>query len=129
MYADQGYEIVYLTARIRILQSSIPEWLEENDFPEGSIHVMQTDMDSRDHGAFKQRILEDFKANGWEFVSAYGDSSSDFEAYSAVGIDRDRIFALQREGETECQPGVWAKCFSTWSEHIDDIERMVQFKE
>ena len=126
LFADQGYKIVYLSARITILQSDIPNWLKGNHFPEGSIHVPQTAADSSDHGAFKKRILEIYRENGWKFVAAYGDTSTDFEAYAAVGIDKDRVFALQREGETSCQPGIWAKCFSSWSEQIDGIKHMVQ---
>jgi hypothetical protein len=126
LFADHGYKIVYLSARIRIFQSGIPNWLKENHFPEGSIHVPQTAMDRSDGGAFKKRILEIYRENGWKFVAAYGDSSSDFEAYATVGIDKDRVFALQREGETSCHPGIWAKCFISWTEQIDGIMHMVK---
>lgn len=125
-FASNGYKIIYLSARPRFLQSGIPGWLKENHFPEGSIQVPQTSTDSSDHGAFKKRILEEFKRNGWRFFAAYGDSTTDFEAYSAVGIDKDHVFALRRAGDDACQPGIWAKCLNSWADHMDDIRQMVQ---
>lgn len=56
-------------------------------------------------------------------MAAYGDSSTDFEAYADVGIKKDQVFALQRIGETSCQPGIWAKCFSSWTEQIGEGAR------
>jgi len=126
LFADNGYKIIYLSARTRLLQSGIPGWLKENNFPQGSIQVPQTSTDSSDHAAFKKRILKEFQENGWNFFAAYGDSSTDFEAYSAVGMDKDHVFALRRAGEDSCQPGVWAKCLTSWADHMDHITQMVQ---
>ena len=123
-FSDKGYKIIYLSARVKLLQTAIPSWLKNNGFPEGSIHVPQTKADSSDHAAFKKSILKVYKQNGWEFVAAYGDSSTDFKAYTAVGLEKDHVFALQREGSNACQPGIWAKCFSSWDEHIDKITQM-----
>lgn len=119
-------DLIYLSARTRLLQSSIPGWLKENNFPEGSIQVPQTSTDSSDHAAFKKRILKEFQENGWNFFAAYGDSSTDFEAYSMVGIDKDHVFALRRAGEDSCQLGIWAKCLNSWANHMDYITKMVQ---
>lgn len=120
-FADSGVEIVYLTARVTMLQSAIPGWLEENGFPEGSIHVTETAMDRDDHAAFKLRVLESYLENGWTFVAAYGDSSTDFEAYAGAGLPRDRVFALLRDGDEDCQPGKWQGCYATWAEQMDLI--------
>jgi len=126
LFADNGYKIVYLSARVKFFQSGIPNWLKENNFPEGSIQVPQTSVDTDDHAAFKKRILKEFQKKGWHFIAAYGDSSTDFEAYAEVGIDKDHIFALQRVGKASCQPGIWSKCFHSWTDHKDDIMRMMQ---
>ena len=77
VFADAGYKIIYLSARTQLFQSGIPNWLKENHFPEGSINVPQTDKDSSDHAAFKERVLNAYKKNGWTFVAAYGDSVTD----------------------------------------------------
>lgn len=126
LFADKGYKIVYLSARIRSLQSGIPEWLREHHFPDGSIHVPQNHADSRDHAAFKTRILERYRQHGWHFVAAYGDSSTDFEAYAHAGINKSNVFALQREGQSACQPGPWQQCLATWSEHLGTIGTMLK---
>ena len=126
LFADNGYKIIYLSARRRSFQSGIPGYLRGNNFPEGSIQVPQTPTDGSDHAVFKTRILKEFQDKGWHLFAAYGDSTTDFEAYSAVGIDKDQVFALQRSGEDSCQPGIWAECLISWSDHLDHITQLVQ---
>lgn len=128
LFSDKGYKIIYLSARIKLLQAGIPKWLKENGFPEGSIHVPQTVADSIDHATFKKSILNTYKQNGWEIVAAFGDSSTDFDAYAEVGLKKDHVFALQREGRNDCQPGFWVKCFSSWDEHTDEIIQIIQLE-
>ena len=125
LFADNGYLIIYLTARRRSLQSGIPGWLERKGFPEGNIQV-RNKSDSKNHATFKKRVLKEFQESGWSLFAGYGDKPTDFEAYSAVGIDKSRIFALQVAGKDSCEPGVWAKCLKSWSEHIDQIADMVR---
>ncbi|WP_144375350.1 LNS2 domain-containing protein [Thiolapillus brandeum] len=120
-YADDGYKIIYLSARVRQLQSGIPGWLEAHHFPEGSIHVPQNPEDSSDPAAFKKRILDTYKARGWRLVAGFGDSSTDFQAYRDAGLQKNRIFALKHEGETSCQPGTWARCLNSWSEYLKEV--------
>ena len=126
LFADNGYKIIYLSARRKIFQFIIPRSLVKGGFPEGSIQVPQTSTDSSDHAAFKIRIMKEYQENGWTLVAAYGDSSTDFQAYAAVGIDKESVFALRRVGDDSCQPGIWAKCLDSWSEHIDRITEIVQ---
>ena len=119
LIANKGYKIIYLSARPTFLQAGIPNWLKENRFPEGSIHVPQTAADSSDPAGFKKRILSSYKAKGWKFVAAFGDSTTDFEAYADAGITH--VIALKRVGASECQPGKYEKCWSSWSGHDEDI--------
>jgi len=123
IFADKGYKIIYLSARIRPFQADIPNWLKEKGFPDGSVHVTETTEDRKDPVHFKTRILRDFLAHGWNVAFAYGDSSTDFDAYAAAGIPKERVFALQREGEASCQPGAWKACLNGWTEHIDSIAK------
>jgi hypothetical protein len=125
IFADAGYKIIYLSARTQLFQSGIPNWLKKSNFPEGSINVPQTDKDSSDHAAFKKRVLYAYKTNRWTFIAAYGDSSTDFDAYAEVGIPEDRVFALRREGKSSCEPGKWKTCLSGWTEHISFITNLV----
>ena len=124
LYADKGFTIIYLSARIKIFQSNIPGWLKKYNFPDGPIHVPETRADGENHAAFKTRILEKYLSEGWTLAYAYGDSSSDFEAYTAVGIPKEHIFALQRKGDDACQPGIWNACLKNWNEQIDFIENL-----
>ena len=125
LFADNGYLVIYLSARRRSLQSGIPGWLKRKGFPEGSIQV-RNKSDSKNHTTFKKGVLREFQGNGWNLFAAYGDKSTDFEAYSAVGIDKSRIFALQAAGKDSCEPGNWAKCLQSWTEHIDHIADIVR---
>lgn len=124
LYADKGYEIIYLSARIKLLQSKIPGWLEKHHFPEGSIHLPETAEDGKDHATFKANVLKDYVANGWTLAFAYGDSSTDFEAYADAGIPMGHVFALQRKGDDVCQPGTYQKCLVSWEEHLDFIKKV-----
>jgi hypothetical protein len=123
--ADKGYLIVYLSARVRSFSAGIPSWLKENGFPDGSIRVARTVQDRKHPGAFKTGVLEQFIHRGWTFELAYGDSSTDFEAYATVGIPKERVFALLREGDKACQPGEWNACLAGWTEHLDFIRQSV----
>ena len=124
-HAAADFTIVYLTARVRAFQHGIPGWLDKNGFPEGRIHVTETREDRKDHAAFKLRVLEKYTARGWTLVAAYGDSSSDFEAYAGAGMPADRVFALKRKGDESCQPGTWAGCYTDWNELEDEIRRIM----
>lgn len=117
-FAEQGVQVVYLSARVRLLQAGIPDWLQDNGFPPGPVHVPQDRADSRDHAAFKTRILQQYRDKGWRFLAAYGDSSTDFQAYAAVGIAPERVFALRRAGDDACQPGTWRQCLPSWTAHL-----------
>ena len=128
IFANKGYKIIYLSARFSWFQSGIPGWLAKHGFPDGSLQLSQTDEDNRHPGDFKTRILKGFIDRGWNIQFAYGDSSTDFKAYAAVGIPKERIFALQRRGEDKCQGGedVWKACLKGWTEHLDFIKKSVQ---
>ena len=126
IFADKGYKIFYLSARIGFLSAGIPGWLKEHGFPDGGVHIAQTDEDRSHPAAFKTRMLKDFIGHGWHFKFAYGDSSTDFEAYAAAGIPKERVFALLRDEETWCQPGDWKACLNGWTEHLDFVAQSVQ---
>ena len=115
-YADKGYKIIYLSARIPLFQSGIPEWLRRNGFPDGYIFVPESLQASVNPAQFKLKILKQLIAHGWVIAAAYGDSSTDFEAYADAGIPKARLFALKREGASECQTGTWSRCIDGWKE-------------
>ena len=117
-FADQGYHVFYVTARFLWLQWPLPDWLEDNDFPAGSLYVPQTWDEHRDPEHFKHRILQRLIDDGWQLEWAFGDSSSDFKAYASVQIPKSHVFALQRENADECESGVWDRCLKGWAEFL-----------
>ncbi|MEJ2399921.1 MAG: hypothetical protein P8Y52_00890 [Xanthomonadales bacterium] len=125
-YADGGYRIIYLSARHPLLQWHIPTWLAQHGFPEGPVHVTETPSQRRDHAAFKQGVLDEYRASGWALAAAYGDSSTDFDAYRGAGIDRDHVFALRREGAKACEPGAWSACYAGWPEQMTIIDKLIR---
>ena len=121
-YADAGVQIIYLTARVPLFQERVADWLLKNGFPPGQLHLTETEADREDHGGFKSRVLETYRADGWSFVAAFGDSSSDFAAYGAAGIPQGRVFALQRLGAWDCKSGAWQGCYKDWVELFPAIQ-------
>ena len=128
-FADAGYLVIYLSARIRLLQGGIPDWLEENEFPSGRLHLTESREERKNHAAFKAGVLQTYRAAGWRCIAAYGDSSSDFEAYVSAGISPQRIFALKRAGADSCQPGEWAGCYETWEEQMGIILDIIEARD
>lgn len=114
LFAGRGHRIVYLTARQPALQGTLRSFLSRNGFPPGDLFAPTTRAESAAPAAFKVRALMKYRSHGWRFSAAYGDSSSDFEAYARVGIPRENVFALRRVGATRCQPGAWAACLPGW---------------
>jgi len=125
-YADAGFRVIYLSARHPLFQWQIPVWQERHGFPAGEVHVTQTREQRSDHAAFKRGVLAEYREQGWILVAAYGDSSTDFQAYADAGVETDHVFALRREGAPDCEPGAWAQCFANWPEQMQTIGRLVR---
>jgi hypothetical protein len=121
-YAARGVSIIYLSARVPILQSVIPPWLRAEGFPPGSLQLAQTIEDRRTPDAFKLRVMRDYKAHGWTIIAAYGDSATDFKAYAEAGIAPEQVYAMRRHGDSHCQHGQWAACLNGWTEQLGLIQ-------
>ncbi len=115
-YAAAGVTVVYLSARRRLFQHEMPEWLAEHGFPDGPLYLTATPNERADNAAFKSRILTAYVDQGWQIVAAYGDSASDFAAYGAAGIPPAHVFALRRLWYDTCLPGVYQGCYDAWAE-------------
>ncbi len=120
-YAEQGHQIVYLTARAPVLQGMLPGFLSRHGFPPGALVAPTSRAEHRAPAAFKARVLDDFRAHGWDIAAAYGDSSSDFAAYARAGIPRERVFALRRVGAAHCQAGAWITCLPGWTPRLEAL--------
>lgn len=124
-FHKKGYKVVYLTTRVQAFQSMLPDWLRRNGFPEGTLHVAQTANERANPADYKARVLRQYVQAGWRLAYAYGDSTTDFVAYSRVGIPQDRVFALKRKHADNCQDGVYKLCLESWAQHLPFIENEV----
>lgn len=116
MLVDKGYGLAYLTAREPFAQGDLPDWLRREGFPPAPLHVAQTGAERADPASFKARWLAVYAQRGWRMAWAWGDSTSDFEAYARAGFAREQVFALRRRGDAECQGGAYARCLNGWDE-------------
>lgn len=124
-YASKGYTIIYVSTRIPAFQGDLPAWLQRNGFPEGVLHVAQTP-EERDNAAdYKSEVLALYVRQGWHLAYAYGDSSTDFQAYANAGIPKEYVFALKRRGEDKCQDGIYQKCLDGWEQNLRFVEQQV----
>jgi hypothetical protein len=123
LFASKGYEIVYLSARPPELRHATKKFLDHEKFPAGLLYVGKGLRDVRHPAEFKIRVLKQIKTKGWPLGLAYGDSTTDFEAYAKVGIPKEHVFALLRKHASSCQPGIFEECLPGWSEHLPFIEK------
>jgi len=118
LYADKGYQIVYLSARSNYARAGTLTWLRRNKFPDGITNVAESAADGKDPAKYKTRMLKALISKGWQIEYAYGDSSTDFTAYASVPIPPDHVFGLRRAGQSHCQPGPVADCLHGWTAHL-----------
>lgn len=119
-FAAKGYEIIYLSHRVRWMKWQIPGWMKKHHFPQGPVLLRQSSADD-DPVEFKTRSINALKQAGYAIAFAYGDSSTDFEAYANAGIPSENVIALRRQGEDDCLPGLYSRCLSDgWGEYLQD---------
>lgn len=139
VYAAKGYSIVYLTARPnppffcwKPVEELTKDWLREKGFPDGRVDVSTSLEDVSDPQAFKTKELDRLiNKEKYDFKFAYGDQISDFNAYKAVGIPSESIFALQREDEHDCDGSsqhLYSKCLNDFREQLGDVVELPSLK-
>lgn len=113
-YADLGYDVIYVTARGEdsTLSDGTPardataDWLVAHGFPyeEGALFLAPGIGAVGDSAVeYKTGVLLDLQADGRVFDYAYGNATSDIEAFQAAGIPDDVIFLV---GELAGEMGV-----------------------
>ncbi len=126
-YADLGSRIMYLTARSEDIvllgtgetaREATERWIMEHGFPNDpeTTVVVLSPMFVIDAAAaeFKTGALMDQQAAGWRFDYAYGNATSDIEAYANAGIDTAVTFII---GEHAGEGGTVAVAGEGWVEH------------
>ncbi len=115
-YAGLGYDVFYVTARGedtnlsdgRTAREATADWLVAHGFPVAEDALFL----APGYGAvgevaveYKTGVLTDLQEQGRELAYAYGNATSDIEAFQAAGIPDDVIFLVgELAGEMGVQP-------------------------
>jgi len=115
---DKGYMNIYLTARPHTFREPTRKWLEEHGFPFGPVITANELVFDESARTYKRewvkRITEEF---GWNIVAAYGNATSDIDAYNDAGIPLNITFII---GENAGVGGTVAIPDNDFSQHIRD---------
>lgn len=90
-YKQQGYDIIYLTARPHWLGDLSYKWLIDKGFPMGILHTMEKDEPNNSHDVYKTNYLKMLQQKGVNIVKAYGNAKTDIVAYRAIGLPLEKI--------------------------------------
>jgi hypothetical protein len=95
LWADKGYTVIYLTARPHLFRAETRSWLDAHGFPVGPVvsanSLVVNDSARQYKRTWVSRLTEDFE---WQVVAAYGNATSDIEAYEDAGIPKDITFII-----------------------------------
>lgn len=119
-YKAKGYAVVYLTARWKPVQELYTRaWLALNGFPDQPLYMSPSLLVSDSATVkFKTSALATIEAGAPEVKYAYGDSTTDFQAYGNAGVAQSNVWALKRSGSSSCEPGVWNACLPNYTGHL-----------
>lgn len=102
-WADQGYQIVYLTGRPYLYDRLTRTWLEDHGLPSGPLFLAQDVADvfptERGVQSYKRARIERLEAHV-DLRAAYGNATTDICAYALAGIPpRDTFIIGAHAGE------------------------------
>lgn len=130
-YADLGYRIMYLTARSESLVAEdsgetsrelTEQWLMDHGYPTGEetteIVLSEVLVFGETARAYKAEAIAALQADGWRFDYAYGNATSDIDAYADAGIPLDVTFII---GEHAGESGTVAVEGEGWVDHTADF--------
>lgn len=119
-YAANGYDILYLTARPYWLIEESQNWLIKEDFPRGLVHTSAGSelLLGASAAAFKSEYLKNLKAQGIQFCYAYGNASSDVQAYYNVGVDKKNMFTIGKDAGIDGSTPL-----SSYTDHLKQLSK------
>lgn len=95
-YSARDYEIIYLSSRPCYLWEESQSWLVSMNFPRGFVHVNSSKVPLTGPIAtsYKYNYLKSLKNKGVNICYAYGNATTDVDAYLGVGVSKDNIFVI-----------------------------------
>lgn len=112
---EKGYVVVYLSARPHAFRAETRAWLVQHGYPPGPLltaNSLVVGDTARDHKIAWLTRLQGF---GWDIVAAYGNATSDIDAYDGVGIAKDITFIIGPEAGAD---GTVAIADDDYADHI-----------
>jgi phosphatidate phosphatase PAH1 len=131
-YAKRGYTIFYITARGESTQSlsmtsargATKKWLVRHDFPveENSIFLAKG-LGTTNAAEYKSGVIKGLEVKGWESTYAYGNATTDINAFKKVGIPNDHIYLVgSLAGQMGVEPIPNAKAYKKhYDEHMSSV--------
>lgn len=118
-WVDKGYKAVYLTARPHAFRAETRAWLADKGFPRGPIITANSLVFSESARVYKSTWVSRLRdAYGWEILAAYGNATSDIDAYEDAGIPKTMTFIIGPEaGKSSTTP----VDNNDWGPHIVDF--------
>lgn len=117
-WAAKGYTIIYLTARPHVLRGETRTWLRDLGYPVGPVITAAS---LADPAGYKRRWIARLLATfGWIPAAAYGNATTDIEAYAAAGIPKDVTFII---GEHAGEDGTVAIAGDDYTDHLATFVR------
>jgi phosphatidate phosphatase PAH1 len=140
-YAERGYVIHYLTARARTIaledgtpcEQATREWLERHGFPWGEGRAWLSLADELVTGeataTYKAAAIQARQAEGYTYAYAYGNATTDIEAYALAGIPKANTFIVGVQAGAENTRAIAGEDFIQHAaEHLPLVPAVCAFR-
>ena len=118
---------IFLTGRPYWLTKSSREWLSGLRFPSGALHTTDSNGEALTGvAAYKAAFLNSLKAQGFVLEAAYGNATTDIDAYAAAGIPKADTFIIGKNGGKSGTRGACAAnpTCATWAEEVSRLQSL-----
>lgn len=119
-WAAKGYLPVYLTGRPDTLRTVSQQWLVSQKAPPGAVHLTDTlTLPGAATATYKTAFLLKLQSAKVSLHAAYGNATSDIDAYAAAKIDKSRTYII---GPNAGQQGTVA--LTSYTAHLPTAQAM-----
>ncbi|HTJ83709.1 MAG TPA: phosphatidylinositol transfer protein [Polyangiaceae bacterium] len=117
--ADQGYRIMYVTARAEGLMTRTREFLDERGFPPGLVHTSLTPLGLTGDAAAKYKTgeLAMLASHGLVPEWGFGNRDSDAQTYTSSDVEGDHCILYQWD-----DPGLGCRRVDDYTSLLPEIE-------